>query len=164
MGTEPDLADELARQLYRLVRTLERTKAQAAALRGDQLERACFGLLVELGDRGPRRLTALAEAVQADPSTVSRQVAQLVELGYVAREPDPGDGRASQLAATALGCEQLAQGRRRRNQVLEAVLAGWSVADRERLNSLLERLNDCFESYRPQPLAGMPQRAGQESA
>jgi len=164
VGTDHELADRLASQLFRLIRTLERTKAQAAALRGGQLERACFGLLVELGDRGPRRMTVLADAVQADPSTVSRQVAQLVDFGYVERQPDPEDGRASRLAATERGLEHLAEGRRRRNQLMDRVLTGWSVSDREQLVRFLERLNDGFDSYRPQPLGTEPARAGRENA
>lgn len=147
---EPDLelAGQVARQLVRLVKTMERGKVQAAAARGDNMERACFALLVELADRGPRRTTALAEAVLADTSTVSRQVGQLVQLGYVERQPDPGDGRASQLAATDLGMRHVREGRARRNEMFARLLSGWSVADRRRLVELLERLNDDFDHYR----------------
>ena len=49
---------------------------------------------------GPHRSNALAEAVHSDPSTVSRQIAALVKVGYVERRPDPADGRACLLAAT----------------------------------------------------------------
>lgn len=163
MQRDLDLADRLARQLFRLIRTMERTKAQAAALRGDKNEKACFGLLVELADHGPRRMTALAEAVLADPSTVSRQVAQLVDLGYVERQPDPEDGRASRLAATELGLKHLAEGRDRRNRMISRVLAGWSTADREQLVRLMERLNDDLETTRPLLLSPEPARAGQEN-
>jgi DNA-binding MarR family transcriptional regulator len=151
---ELELADRLATQLFRLIRTIERTKAQAAALRGDKIEKACFGLLVELVDKGPRRMTALADAVLADPSTVSRQVAQLVDLGYVERQPDPEDGRASRLAATERGLAHLAEGRDRRNRMISSVLADWTTEDRERLVDLMQRLNDDFEAHRPQLIAG----------
>lgn len=159
------LAEDLAGQVFRLIRTVERTKAQAAALRGDNVERACFGLLVELADNGPKRTTALAEAVLADPSTVSRQVGQLVQLGYVERQPDPEDGRASRLAATERGLAHLREGRSRRNQMLAAVLSDWSAEDRQQLVRLLSRFVDDFEDYRPQLLAGEreQERARQES-
>lgn len=162
---EPDLelADRLARQLFRLIRTLERTKAQAAAARGERLERACFGLLVELADRGPRRLTALADAMLADPSTVSRQVAELVDLGYVERQPDPQDGRASQLAATERGLVHLAESRDRRNRMIDKVLSGWSTADREELVRLMERFTDDVETHRTQLLAAEPAQAAQRT-
>jgi DNA-binding MarR family transcriptional regulator len=148
------LADRLAGQLFRLLRTVERTKAQAAAARGDGMERACFGLLVELADHGPRRTTALAEAVLADPSTVSRQVAQLVQQGYVERQPDPEDGRASRLAATERGIRHLRESRAKRNQMFAALLAEWDTEDRERLVRLLERLNDDFDHHRSRLIAG----------
>lgn len=164
MGHHLELADRLARQLFRLIKTLERTKAQAAAARGEKLERACFGLLIELADRGPRRMTALADAVLTDPSTVSRQVAQLVDLGYVERQPDPDDGRASRLAATELGLAHLAQGRDRRNRMIDAVLADWTTEDREHLVRLIERFNDDFETHRPLMLAVEPARTRQETA
>lgn len=155
-----DQAERLGRQLFRLIRTVERTKAQAAAAHGGTLERACMGLLVELADRGPRRTTALAEAVLTDLSTVSRQVAQLVELGYVERQADPEDGRACRLAATEHGMAHLAQVRQRRNRMLAAVLADWSSEDRDLLVRLMERLNDDFETHRPRLLAV----AGQETS
>lgn len=161
---ELELTARLARQLFRLMRTSERTKAQAAALRGDRMEKACFGLLIELADKGPRRMTALAEAVLADPSTVSRQVAQLVDLGYVERQPDPEDGRASRLAVTECGLAHLEEGRRRRNEMFRRVLSDWTADDIELLVRLMERLNDDFETYRPELLAGAttPGSAGQE--
>lgn len=153
MTPQLELADQLAGQLFRLIRTVERTKAQVAAARGDGLERACFALLVELVERGPRRTTALAEAVFADPSTVSRQVGQLVQLGFVERQADPDDGRASRLAATERGTAHLAESRARRNEWLAAVLTGWSHEDTTQLVHLMDRLNDGFEEHRPQLLA-----------
>lgn len=164
MTRDLELAEQLGRQLFRLIRTVERTKAQAAALRGDTMERASFVLLVELADNGPRRTTVLADAVFADPSTVSRQVAQLVRLGFVQRQVDPQDGRASQLAVTELGLRHLSQLRTRRNQMLAAVLTGWSEPDREVLVRMLDRLNNDFENHRPQLLSPEQWRAGQETA
>lgn len=43
------------------------------------------------------------------------------------------------------------------------MLAGWSTSDREQLVGLLERLNDGFESNRPQPLVAEPAGSGQEN-
>lgn len=164
MSHDVELADQLGRQLFRLIRTVERTKAQSAASRGDGMEKACVGLLVELVDHGPRRATALAEAVYADPSTVSRQVAQLVALELVERQPDPGDGRASQLAATELGKAHVTDIRTRRNEHLAAMLGNWSESDRHDLVRLLSRLNDDFETYRPQMLGSEHPRALRENA
>jgi DNA-binding MarR family transcriptional regulator len=158
-----EAAERLAQQLFRLVRLIERTKAQAAATNpGEHLERAVFGLLVQLADKGPQRTTALAEAVYSDTSTVSRQVGQLVRLGLVERRADPDDGRACLLAATEKGVERLATARRQRNERIAALIADWPHADREQLTALLDRFNSSFESQRSHWLP--EQRSGQEPA
>lgn len=148
-----DLADQLARRLFRLVRTLERAKAQIAAQRDDGVERASFGLLIELVDQGPRRATALADAVYADTSTVSRQVGQLVARGLVERTPDPEDGRASLLAATERGVAKVVDGRARRNRFFATIMQDWDPDDAARLVGLLDRFTEDFENNRPLLLA-----------
>jgi DNA-binding MarR family transcriptional regulator len=154
-----EAGERLARQLFRLVRLIERSKAQATHhdREGEQqLERATFGLLVQLVDHGPMRTSALAEAVYSDVSTVSRQVNQLVAAGLVERQADPGDGRATLLAATEPGKACLTRARERRNERVAALVADWPQADREQLVTLLDRFNTAFESTRMQ-------RPGQES-
>jgi DNA-binding MarR family transcriptional regulator len=56
---------------------------------------------------GPLRLGDLAAAEGIAPSTLTRIVAVLEELGYVQRCADPKDARASTLAITPLGHETL---------------------------------------------------------
>jgi DNA-binding MarR family transcriptional regulator len=145
-----DSADQLAAQLFRLVRLVERDKAQAAAGPGEHLERPLFGLLVQLVDDGPKRTTALAEAVYCDVSTVSRQVNQLVQLGLIERRADPADGRASLLAATEKGRTCLANARCQRNQRVADLVADWPAEDRDQLAVLLDRFNTAIETHRSQ--------------
>lgn len=147
MPTDEELrtADEVGNQLIRLVRLVERVHAQYQAEYPDAVERAAYHLLVHLVKDGPRRAGALAEAVHSDPSTISRQVAHLVRLGLVERTADPGDGRATLLAATAEGCRVFEQNRRQRNEKIAEMLAGWSTADRHALCDLLGRFTTDFE-------------------
>src|SRR6202000_1599801 len=56
---------------------------------------------------GPLRLGDLAAAEGIAPSTLTRLVAVLEELGDVRRDADPKDARASTLAITLLGHETL---------------------------------------------------------
>jgi DNA-binding MarR family transcriptional regulator len=147
---DPEPAERLAEQLFRLVRLVERHKEQAAAGPGEHLERAVFGLLVQLVDHGPKRTTALAEAVYCDVSTVSRQVNQLVRLGLIERQADPADGRASLLAATEKGRDSLAKARCQRNQRVADLVDGWPVEDRDQLAALLDRFNTAIETHRSQ--------------
>ncbi|MGQ0482436.1 MAG: MarR family winged helix-turn-helix transcriptional regulator [Pseudonocardia sp.] len=139
--------DQLGGELIRLTRLFDRAHARYVAQQGDGVERAAYLLLVTLVKGGPRRLSALADAVHSDISTVSRQATQLVRLGLVARQPDPSDGRASLLAATELGVRTFEDKRRRRNQHFAELLAHWPEADRRALCELVGRFNDDFERY-----------------
>lgn len=58
---------------------------------------------------GPLRLGDLAAAEGIAPSTLTRMVAVLEDLGYVRRDADPRDARASTLAITPEGHETLEQ-------------------------------------------------------
>jgi DNA-binding MarR family transcriptional regulator len=91
------------------------------------------------------RAAALAEHLQSDPSTVSRQVAALVKDGYLDRRADPADGRASLLVLTPKAERLLAEHRRRRNDFFARVLDGWSNADLKRFAALLERFGESYE-------------------
>lgn len=147
-----EAADRLGRQIIRFVRSITRVGAHFAAHRKDGLEGAAYTLLAHLITEGPRRTTALAEALHSDPSTVSRQTAALVRLGLVERRSDRLDGRACLLVATEEGERVFVEHRKRRDAHLAAMLAGWSETDLQRFTSLMDRFNSDFEAYRPQLL------------
>ena len=153
--TEEELAtaDAMSTALIRLVRLLERTRAQYQAENPDAVERATYLLLVHLVKDGPRRAGALADAVHSDPSTISRQIGHLVKLGYVERTADPEDGRATLLAATAEGRRVLEENRRLRNERFGQILASWSDADRAALSAMLGRLAADIETFVGEPSA-----------
>lgn len=148
-------ADELGEQLSRLQRVRERTKAQISAMARDQLDVAVYTALWRLLADGPMRASALAESLYSDPSSVSRQVAQLVEKGYVRREADPVDGRASILVVTDTGHEVADTMRRRRNENLGRVIAEWPESDRATFVGLLDRFVEGYERCRPDMLAAL---------
>lgn len=91
--------------------------AQNAVLRAIEadLERAgliplaWYDVLLELNAAPERRLRmqALAGRVVLSRTRVSRLVDELVERGYVARQPDPDDGRACFAALTPVGRDAL---------------------------------------------------------
>lgn len=149
MPSEDELAtaDEVGTQLIRLLRLVERVQAQAHA-DPDGIERATYHLLVHLVKDGPRRTSALAEAVHSDPSTISRQIGHLVKLGYVERTADPEDGRATLLAATEEGRRVFVQNRRARNEKIAQMLTPWSAADRQVFAALLTRFTADFEAVK----------------
>lgn len=151
MPSEEELAtaDAVSTELIRLVRLVERGRAQYQAEHPDAVERATYLLLVHLVKGGPRRAGALAEAVHSDPSTISRQIGHLVKLGFVERTADPVDGRATLLAATTEGKRVFEENRRLRNEKFTEILAGWSDEERAALAAMLARLTSSIESVSP---------------
>ncbi len=150
--TRQDAVEALGDQVIRLNKANAVLKAQVAARHaaGDNqgIEMAAYALLFHLVKEGPRRASALAETACVDPSTVSRQVAELVKAGLVERVADPADGRASLLVATERGREQHAVRVARRHRMFDRVLADWSVDDLSALTALLDRFNDDFLAAR----------------
>lgn len=148
-GPELEIADDVVRELFLLVRQVKRS---AERHRPEMIvDMAGYHVLVYLNVEGPQRAGELATAFHSDPSTISRQVSGLVKAGLVERKADPGDGRASLLAATADGVRVIDTERRRRAQVIAAVLGGWSADDRAALTALLRRFRDDYQSYEESP-------------
>lgn len=59
--------------------------------------------LLEIETRGETTIADLSEAIRLDKSTLSRTIDALVELGHVARSPDPSDRRYNLLTLTQEG-------------------------------------------------------------
>jgi DNA-binding MarR family transcriptional regulator len=151
VSLDRDSVRSLSEQVVRLQRAFGSMRQQLAANRstsGEGVEWAAYGLLFQLVTNGPRRSSVLAEAACVDPSTVSRQVAQLVKAGLVARQSDPEDGRASLLVATDQGRAAFAAKMEHRAQMFDHVLAGWTPQDVDTLARLLARFNDSFAERR----------------
>jgi len=144
-----DNADQLGIQLIRFLRLLERASHQFSD-KPHGVEKAGYMLMAHLVMNGPKRASALADAVHSDPSTVSRQVAQLVRAGLLERRADPQDGRACLLAATDKGSQLFDDMRAKRSIHLDQMLAGWPLERRQQLVELFDALNTDIENYRPQ--------------
>lgn len=136
----------LGEQLPRFMRLVHALKTSAAA---EGRDRAALTLLFPLVRLGPVRQSALAELVHADPSTVSRHVAALIDQGLVQRVADETDGRASLLVVTDAGRGALAQVRAEREAHLARVTADWSGADLTALTTLFGRLLDDLAASLP---------------
>lgn len=104
MQTETGMIDvtRLRVALARLSRRLRRH--EVAGLTPTQL-----AALATVERAGPMRLGDLAAAEGVAPSTLTRIVSVLEDLGYVRRDADPRDARASTLAVTPKGHETLEQ-------------------------------------------------------
>ncbi|NIZ91679.1 MarR family winged helix-turn-helix transcriptional regulator [Kineococcus rubinsiae] len=143
----------LAVQLTRQIRALHGVKAVMARDETDA-ERAMHTVLLVLSDTGPQRVTALAERLATDPSTTSRQAAELVKRGLLQRLPDPDDRRAGLLAVTSEGLDVAHAMRERRHDLLAHALHDWSDSDVEALGDYLGRLADSLERTRTELTTG----------
>ena len=138
---------------------LRRSRAMSARLSRElhpDLDGAAYGLLALLEDTGPLRAGDLVTRLGLDKSTVSRQVASLVDLGLVDRAADPVDGRAQVLTPSAEGSARLARIREVRRARWESDLGDWPAADVATLGELLARLNrvgEAREAEEPPPTA-----------
>ncbi|MGH9096785.1 MAG: MarR family winged helix-turn-helix transcriptional regulator [Acidimicrobiales bacterium] len=107
---------------------------------GVSIDKAGYWLLVRVSEYGPIRLSDLAESVELDLSTVSRQMRDLVHGGLITKVPDPRDGRSSFLSLSAQGAAVLESVSEARREALADALAGWSDEERATLTAGLLRL------------------------
>ncbi len=92
------LLDEIS-ELYAIVLRIARRIQE-----GDEPMTATQRLaLMEITAAGPLRLRDLVRRMDTTPATASRAVDSLEELGFVARKPDPCDGRGVIVSVRARG-------------------------------------------------------------
>jgi len=141
-----DSTTQLADELLRFVRLGARAKSMLNT--GDLgAEFSALMLLFPLRDLGPLRVTDLAEVKQADPSTISRQVAQLVKAGLARREADQVDGRASRLAITEAGLDACRQMHESRHALLSEALGDWPAERVATFADLFREFNSSVEAH-----------------
>jgi len=109
------------------------------------LESSAYGLLVRLEECGPQRATELAAYIGVGKATMSRQLRALEELGLVAREPDPADGRAWLVRLTEEGRVRFRTARAARRARYVRELSGWDRGEVAELARLLNQLNTGME-------------------
>ncbi len=106
-------SSELVVQAARLVRAVRRRVGQPAGIR----------ILALLEELGPLGVTAIAEADRSSQPTISGAVRQLVDEGWVEKEPDPNDARRSVVELTAKGRQRLSDARRDNGRAVAERLA-----------------------------------------
>jgi DNA-binding MarR family transcriptional regulator len=141
---------------------LMRARQRALAAAKDNVRWAA-SVIISCVANGPLRASALAENVQSDPSTISRQVAALVREGLLERRADPVDGRASLLVTTPKGDAAHREQIGMRTRHFARMLADWDERDVRQFTALLRRFTDDFERYGPQFHPGKDQTNAEES-
>jgi DNA-binding MarR family transcriptional regulator len=113
--------------------------------------------LVTVEQSGPLRLGDLAAAEGIAPSTLTRLVAVLEELGYVRRDADPKDARASTVAITAEGQQTIERLRAENSALLTQRLMLLTPRQRAALADALPALEALADpDLPPKPLKRQP--------
>ncbi|WP_354568369.1 MarR family transcriptional regulator [Glaciihabitans sp. UYNi722] len=107
-----------------------------------EMQPLAYNMLSSLVRSGPTHASELAELLGLDKSIVSRQANFLEELGFLERQPDPEDRRATYFAATPAAIERIAEVRLADQATLYESLRDWQVPDLKKLGELLARINE----------------------
>ena len=143
-----DNTEAIRRELGLLVRSAKELHHMLPDHSQPTLDPPAYILLFRIAEQGPLRLSTLAGSVLLDVSTVSRQVQELEHSGWVVRERDPQDGRASLFRLTAQGQSVLDAGHEARSRALRQMLADWTDDQRHTLAEQLGRFNDAIAAFR----------------
>jgi DNA-binding MarR family transcriptional regulator len=141
-------ADELGRleqEVGVLIRRVKRVIGVRARAVHTDLQPASYLMLTYLASEGPQRSSVLSERFNVDKGAISRQVQHLCDLGLLDREPDPADGRASLVSASADAIHRMEAVDRDRRRWLEEQLAGWSEYDLREFVTGLGRYNTALD-------------------
>lgn len=145
---------EVEEQMNILAGLIRRSIRDAAVSIDPALQPFGLKVLGLLSRCGPTHASGVAEALVVDRSVVSRQAAQLQELGLIEVQTDPSDGRARFLALTPLAERKLAEMRAGNKALVRRRLGAWPEEDLRQFAALIARLNA------PEDPAGTDEGAG----
>lgn len=98
---------------------------------------------------GELSLGKLAERVGTDPGTVSRSIAQMVELNWVEKTQSPEDGRLWKVRMSKEGLQQMPLILDIYQEVASEMIEPLSSEEQERFFELLLKINAQFEKSVP---------------
>jgi DNA-binding MarR family transcriptional regulator len=139
--TRADTIRDLEQEVGVLIRRVRRVIGVRARAVHESLQPASYLILSHVNENGPVRASSIVEVFDIDKGAISRQVAHLIDLGLVARTPDPDDGRATLLTVTDEGARRLKDVADHRRKWLEEQLDDWSERELSAFVSELARYN-----------------------
>ena len=150
LTAESTVIDRIQASLKLVAQSGNQVRVHEELLRvaGVRIDRAGLALLYKLGrhDDLPCRVTSLAGMLGVDTPTVTRKVQQLEREGYVVREPDPEDRRASLISLTESGQDALARVLSAHRERLARLFKDWDEADVQNFATLLERFAESLHT------------------
>jgi DNA-binding MarR family transcriptional regulator len=134
-----ELAHALRGSVLRLARRLRQVRADSSDLQSNQLS-----VMAVLLNEGDLLMGELAARERIQPPSMTRIVNSLEERGYVARRPDPSDGRQCLVTVTESGRQIILANRQRRDEWLTVRMTELDPAERATLRqavAILDKVN-----------------------
>ena len=156
---QPETAQTMSHTLVRVMKIMSAMKHQAPR-QHPAVDPSHYPVLFCLSGT-PLRVSAVADSIHSDVSTVSRQVSHLVQHGLLEKIGDPDDGRAQLLSLSPTGREVIDKLVRGRGQWFGQLLASWSDEDVRTFDAYLTRFGDDLEAFKarvdaPNPTVTLP--------
>ncbi|HWI34391.1 MAG TPA: MarR family transcriptional regulator [Lapillicoccus sp.] len=153
-SVQPETAQALSNTLVRVMKIMSAMKHQAPR-QHPAVDPSHYPVLFCLsGD--PQRVSAVAESIHSDVSTVSRQVTHLVHHGLLDKIGDPDDRRAQLLSLSPSGREVIDKLVRGRGQWFGQLLASWTDDDVRAFDAYLTRFGDDLEAFKARVSTSIP--------
>jgi DNA-binding MarR family transcriptional regulator len=134
-------------QVAWLMRLGEATRRATVLAPHRALDRAAYVILRQLQQDGPMNVSALADALNLDGSTVTRQLTALQQDGLIRRSPDPEDGRGTVISPTELGLRQVETVREARRSLYGTVLRDYRPEEKRELAEALEKFTVALDAH-----------------
>ncbi|MBN8996311.1 MAG: MarR family transcriptional regulator [Rhizobiales bacterium] len=130
----------LVHDVGRLMRRLIDAKAQSLGLTSAQWRVMSAVYRAEYQKQEPLNQAALADQMDVEPITLSRQIDRMQAAGLIERRPDPGDRRAYRLFLTEEARPLVAEFRAIAGECVNEALAGVTDAEIDLVNDVLSRI------------------------
>ena len=142
--TRAESLRSLEREVGVMIRRVRRVIGERARAGHPALQPASYLILAHVAQSGPVRASMLVELFDIDKGAISRQIGHLLDLGLLAKEPDPADARASLISLTDEARRRMADVAAHRHKLLDENLADWSAEELEGFVGELSRYNQAL--------------------
>ncbi len=109
-------------------------------LSGQGLTPPQFHILMIIHEKGPFKVTALAELMGVKPSAITVMIDKLVSMGFVERKDQENDRRVVLLSITKEGVRMVNLLKARSNEIIGGFFAACSVEEVESMVRTLEKI------------------------
>jgi DNA-binding MarR family transcriptional regulator len=139
-----ETAQRVSFGLIRLMKLMQAVRQHAPRIH-PAVDATAYPVLFNLAAE-PRRVSALADCVHSDVSTVSRQVSTLVGHGLLEKLSDPDDGRAQVVRLSDEGQALLADIAQQRTEWFRTLMDDWTPEQASEFAACLERFGAAVEA------------------